>query len=107
MPLAVMAKDLPGALARQVRWTASSGNELIPFTDHVVVFVHDGVPAGDAAHSVVIGAAIALGAGLLQKRAVGRFDIADGGLAFHPIAPFVRRHVGLGGGEDGGIIALA
>src|SRR5258708_17164927 len=75
---------------------ASGRNKFVPLADHVVVFVHDGVPAGDGAHAVVIGAAVAHGAGLLEHRAVGRLDVADGRLAFHPVAPFVGRHIGLG-----------
>ena len=36
----------------------SRGDELVPFADHVVVLVHDRVPAGYAAHAVVVGAAV-------------------------------------------------
>src|SRR6202035_492532 len=86
---------------------ASSSDEFVPLADHVVVLVHHGVPAGDTTHAVVIGAAVADGAGLLEQGAIRRLDVADGGLAFHPVAPLVGRHVGLGGGEHGGIIALA
>src|ERR1700736_3617308 len=45
----------------------SSGDEFVPLADHVVVLVHHGVPAGDGAHAVVIGAAVAGGAGLLES----------------------------------------
>src|SRR5882757_7878376 len=78
--------------------TASSGDEFVPLADHVVVLVHYRVPAGNAAHAVVIGAAVTDRAGLLEQGAVRRFDVADSGLAFHPVAPLIRRHVGLGGG---------
>jgi len=60
---------------------ASSGDEFIPFAYHVIVLVHDSVPAGDGAHAVVIGAAVTLGAGFLEDGAVGRLDVADGWLA--------------------------
>src|ERR1700726_3637303 len=86
---------------------ASGGDEFIPLAYHVVVLVHDSVPAGNGSHAVVVGAAVALGAGLLQDGAVRRLDVADSCLAFHPVAPFISCHVGLGGGENGGIIALA
>src|SRR6185436_20765814 len=66
---------------------ASSGDELVPLADHVVVLVHHRVPAGDGAHAVVVGAAIANRAGLLQRGAIRRLDVAGGRLAFHPVAP--------------------
>src|SRR4030095_10982779 len=86
---------------------ASSGDEFVPLAHHVIVLVHDGVPAGDAAHAVVVGASVTFGTGFLQDGAVGRLDIADSCLALHPVAPFVGSHVGLGGREHGGIITLA
>src|SRR3954452_4903922 len=41
-----------------------SRDELVPLAHHVVVLVHDGVPAGDAAHAVLVGAAVTHRAGL-------------------------------------------
>src|SRR5689334_21981674 len=67
----------PGRLA----FSASGRDELVPLADHVVVLVHHRVPAGDAAHAVVVGAAVTDRAGLLQERAVGRLDVVLGGLA--------------------------
>src|ERR1700733_13207945 len=75
--------------ARQDLKIISGGDEFIPLADHVVVFVHDGVPAGDRTHAVFIGTAVALGAGLFENSAVRRLDVVDRGLAFHPVAPFV------------------
>src|SRR6266436_9294462 len=96
-------KGLPRVSARQaLGWRlgmASSGDEFVPLADHVVVLVHDSVPAGDTTHAVVIRAAVAGRAGLFQHGAIGCLDVAYSGLAFHPVAPLVGRHVGLGGGE--------
>src|SRR5450631_3626367 len=86
---------------------ASGGDELVPLADHVVVLVHDRVPAGNGAHAIVVGAAVADGSGLLEDGTVRRLDVTHGWLAFHPVSPFVGRHVGPGGGEDRGIITLA
>src|SRR3954470_18054935 len=79
-------------------------DELVPLADHVVVLVHHRVPAGDAAHAVLIGAAVAHRACLLQQRAVRRLDVLLGRLAFHPIGPLVGLHMRLGGGENGGVV---
>src|ERR1700730_10820543 len=104
-------KGLPRVSAREaLGWSlgmASSGDEFIPLADHVVILVHDGVPARNGAHAVVIGATVTPGPGLLQDGAVRRLDVADSRLAFHPVTPFIGRHVGLGGGEHGGIVTLA
>src|SRR5277367_4620933 len=81
---------------------ASSSDEFIPLAHHVVVLVHDRVPAGYGPHAVVIRTSVALGAGLLENGAVRRLDIADSWFSLHPVAPFVGRHVGLGGGKNGG-----
>src|SRR3569623_1567771 len=78
-------------------------DELVPLADHVVVLVHHRVPAGDAAHAVLVGAAVAHCAGLLQQRAVWRLDVLLGRLALHPVGPLVRLHVRLRGGEHGGV----
>src|SRR5258708_28706720 len=72
---------LPRRLGRGKRRDASSGDEFVPLADHVVVLVHHGVPAGDATHAVVIGAAVADGAGLLECGAIRRLDVADGGVS--------------------------
>src|SRR3954465_10350654 len=82
-------------------------DELVPLADHVVVLVHHGVPACDATHAVLVGAAVAHGAGLFEQRAVGRLDVLLGRLAFHPIGPLVGLHMSLRGGEHGGVVALA
>src|SRR3954452_5860925 len=74
-------------------------DELVPLADHVVVLVHYGVPARDAAHAVLVRTAVAHGAGLFQQRAVGRLDVLLGRLAFHPEGPLVRLHMRLRGGE--------
>src|SRR5579871_249600 len=63
---------------------ASGRDELVPFADHVIVLVHDRVPARDIAHALVVRAAVAHGAGLLEERSVGRLDVLLGRLAFHP-----------------------
>src|SRR5690349_16737082 len=42
----------------------SSGDELVPLADHVLVFVHDRVPASDAAHALLVAATVAHGTGL-------------------------------------------
>src|SRR4029077_6418918 len=59
---------------RRERGTGGSrslgGDELIPFADQVVILVHDRVPAGDVAHAVVVGAAVACGARLFEQRAI-------------------------------------
>src|ERR1700722_3391041 len=77
------------ATARQDLKIPSSGDEFIPLADHVIVFVHPGVPAGDGAPAVFIGAAVARSAGLFENGAVRRLDVVDRRLAFHPVAPFV------------------
>ena len=59
----------------RARAQALGRDELIPFADHVVVLVHHRVPASDVAHAVVIGAAVACRAGLLEKRAVWTLDV--------------------------------
>src|SRR3954449_2533908 len=41
-------------------------DELVPLADHVVVLVHHCVPARDAPHAVLVGAAVAHGAGLFE-----------------------------------------
>src|SRR5690242_4461362 len=80
-----------GAICRPTRW--SRGDELIPLADHVVILVHHGVPACNAAHALLVGSAVAHGAGLLEQRAVGRLDVLLGRLAFHPIGPLIGLHV--------------
>src|SRR5690606_16794174 len=85
----------------------SGRDELVPAADHVAVLVHDRVPACDIAHAVPEGAAVAHRARLLHDLALGAQDVALGGLAFNPEAPFVLGHVLLGGLHAGGIVALA
>src|SRR3954466_1011925 len=58
------AHDVTGRAAMAI---TSGGDELVPLADHVVVLVHDGVPAHDAAHAVVVGAAVAHRAGLFHQ----------------------------------------
>src|SRR5229473_2461497 len=86
--------------------TRSSGDELVPFLDHVLVLVHDRVPAGDAAHALGEGAAVALGAGLLHDLAERVLDVALGRLALEPVAPFIGAHEVLRGLRHGAVIAL-
>src|SRR4051812_20476600 len=71
----------------------SGCDELVPLLHHVDVLVHDGVPAGDAAHALLVAAAVAHRAGLGQQVAVGALDVLRGGLAFHPVGPLVRVHL--------------
>src|SRR6201996_1866023 len=64
-PISQTQAKLPGRVARQFepshrQQIASGRDELVPFADHVVVFVHDRVPAGHRAHAFLVGAAIAL-----------------------------------------------
>src|SRR6185295_5394818 len=51
---------------------SSSRDELVPAGDHVAVFVHHRIPAGDVAHALEEGAAVANGAGLFHHHAIGR-----------------------------------
>src|SRR5271170_7823680 len=102
---AIMARGAANALIGRCR--SLGGDELIPFADHVVILVHDRVPAGDVAHAIVVGAAVARCPGLFEQRTVGSFDVLFGGLALHPIGPFIGLHIGLGGGQHSRIIALA
>src|SRR5207249_10866121 len=46
---------LAGRVGPATPGTASSGDEFVPLAHHVIVLVYDGVPAGDAAHAVVLG----------------------------------------------------
>src|SRR5882757_4842910 len=85
----------------------SRSDELVPLADHVVVLVHHGVPARNAAHALLVGAAVTHRAGLLQQRAVGRLDVLLGRLAFHPVGPLVGLHVRLRSREHGRVVALA
>src|SRR4051812_2104112 len=63
----------PRGQEAQADWGApSSRNELVPLLNHVGVLVHDGVPAGDAAHAFLVAAAVAHATGFLQHVAVGR-----------------------------------
>src|ERR1700749_1623778 len=94
------------AAARQT-CMASSGDEFIPLADHVVVFVHNGVPAGYRAHAIFVGSAVTRSAGFFKYSAIRRLDVVDRGFAFHPVTPFVGGHVGLGRGKHRGIVSLA
>src|SRR5918994_2831218 len=85
----------------------SRRDELVPLLNHVAVLIHHRVPAGDGAHAVVERAAVAHGAGLLDHLALRVLDVALGGLAFHPEAPLVLGHVGLGRVEHRRVVALA
>src|SRR6478752_5641122 len=64
--------------------TGSGGDELVPLSDHVLVLVHHRVPAGNAAHALLVAAAVAHRAGLGDHVAVRALDVLRGGLAFHP-----------------------
>src|SRR5471032_2513166 len=83
------------------------GDERVPFLDHVAVLIHHGVPAGHGAHALVERAAVADRAGLLHHGTLRALDVALGGLAFHPEAPLVLRHIGLGRLEHRGVVTLA
>ena len=48
-----------GARTGPRRFDALSGDELVPFADHILVFIHNGVPAGHFAHPVIKRPAIA------------------------------------------------
>ena len=62
-------KSSPGLLGRY---------EFVPFADHVAVFVHDGVPDGDGAHAVPVGAAVADFAGFGDGVASRAHDLVFG-----------------------------
>src|ERR1700691_3068370 len=66
---------LPSPAKGGRRVVPSRRDELVPLADHVVVLVHHRIPAGDTAHAVVVGAAVARRAWLLEQRAVRRFDV--------------------------------
>src|SRR5471030_2761975 len=83
------------------------GDERVPLLDHVAVLIHHGVPAGHGAHAVVERTAVAHRARLLHHGALRALDVALGRLAFHPEAPLVFRHVGLGRLEHRRVVALA
>jgi hypothetical protein len=72
----------------------SGGDELVPLADHVLVFVHHRVPAGDGAHAVVERAAVAHFAGLASLSPVGLVMSPVAFLALEPVAPFVLGHEG-------------
>src|SRR5205085_6769869 len=57
--------------------------------------------------ALLVRAAVAHRAGLLEKLAVGRLDVLLGWLAFHPVRPLVRLHLGLRRLEHGAVVALA
>src|SRR5215475_6809241 len=67
----------------------SRRDELVPLLHHVGVLLHHGVPAGDVAHALPEGAAVADVAGLFHLVAVGILDDVLGRLAFVPVVPFV------------------
>src|SRR5437763_3820173 len=81
-------------------------DELVPLTNHVAVLVHQRVPAGDLAHALPEGAAVAHLTRLLHERAIGVLDVALGRLAVIPVAPLVGRHELLGGLGDRAVVAL-
>src|SRR3954467_15256891 len=83
------------------------GDELVPAADHVAVLIHHRVPAGDLAHALGEGTAVAHCAGLLHHLAVGRNDVTLGRLALHPEAPLVLAHELLRGFHRRGVVALA
>src|SRR5882724_9205623 len=77
--------------------TRSSGrDELVPAPGQVAVLVHHRVPAGDVAHAVPDGAAVARRALLFHQGAVGILDVDRGGLAVVPVVPFLGRQELLG-----------
>mmetsp|Transcript_22454 Transcript_22454/g.36259 ORF Transcript_22454/g.36259 Transcript_22454/m.36259 type:complete len:331 (-) Transcript_22454:1630-2622(-) len=86
---------------------SSGRDELVPFADHVLVFVHDRVPTGHSAHAILKRPAIAQFARQGQRVAGGGGDGVGRGFALEPIAPFVFGHVVLGGFWYGRVIALA
>src|SRR5207245_7715730 len=86
-----LAAPASAASREQSLETPSSGDEFVPLADHVVVLVHHGIPAGDGTHAVVIGAAVADRAGLLEACAIRRRDVAAGLLSFHQGAPPICR----------------
>src|ERR1700734_1807174 len=102
---AIMARGAPNALIGRSR--SLGGDELIPFADHVVILVHDRVPAGDVAHAVVVGAAVACRAGLFEKRAIRSFYVFFGRLTLHPVSPLIGLHMGFGGRQHRRVITLA
>jgi len=67
----------------------SGGYKLIPLLDHVGVFVHHCVPAGDPTHACLVAAPVAHTTRLGQQVPVGALDVLGGCLAFHPIGPLV------------------
>src|SRR5471030_709425 len=82
------------------------GDERVPFLDHVAVLIHHGVPAGHGTHALVERAAVTNRTGLLHHGALRALDVALGRLAFHPEAPLVLRHIGLGRLEHRRVVAL-
>src|SRR5881628_2922133 len=66
-------------------------DELVPLTNHVAVLVHQRVPAGDLAHALPEGTAVAHLTRLLHERAIGVLDVALGRLAVIPVAPLVGK----------------
>jgi hypothetical protein len=75
----IMFPKAPGRPAGRRGLSASGRDELVPLADHVLVFVHHRVPAGDRAHAVVERAAVAGFAGLGQ-------DLSPNGLVMSPVA---------------------
>src|SRR5206468_2599276 len=88
------------------RVTLLRRDELVPLTNHVAVLVHQRVPAGDLAHALPEGTAVAHLTRLLHERAIGVLDVALGRLAVIPVAPLVGRHELLGGLGDRAVVAL-
>src|SRR5262249_59651153 len=76
-------------MAMSAKPSAASGrDELVPALGQVAVLVHHRVPAGDVAHAVPDGAAVAGGALLFHDGAVGVLDVDRGRLAVVPVVPF-------------------
>src|SRR5262245_61486017 len=84
----------------------SGRDELVPAPRQVAVLVHHRVPAGDVAHAVPDGAAVARHALLLHQGAVGILDVDGRRLAFVPVVPFLRRQELLGSRGPRRIVAL-